>query len=238
MPDEGVRQQAASQSREDTAAVSQADGMPAASRDELLEAFLHGLGVSLDLPAGLTPALLEQVGVMLREATQGTLDLLRARAITKREVRAEATLIASRDNNPLKFSPDLAFALEQLLTPRSHGFMETRDAMQDAYADLCAHQIGMVAGMRSALTGVLVRFDPAELEARVASRSLLDRLQPSGRKTRLWELFCLHYAHLAREASDDFNALFGTAFLEAYQQQIGRLQRQRHEVQGPPARQI
>ena len=235
-PTGGIPRQAASQSGPDAEPLGQAGSMPCASRDELLEAFLRGLGVSLELSAGLTPALLEQVGVMLREATQGTLDLLKARAITRREVRAEATLIASRHNNPLKFSPDIDFALAQLLTSRSKGFMGAGEAMRDAYDDLCAHQIGMVAGMRSALAGVLARFDPVELEARVASRRLLDRLRPSGRKARLWELFGRHYAELAREASDDFNALFGKAFLEAYEQQIGRLQRQDHEVQARPAR--
>lgn len=194
---------------------------PSALDGELLDAFLRGLGVPIELPAGLTPALMEQAGLLLREATQGTLDLLKARAGIKREVRAEATMIASRDNNPLKFSPDVAFALTQLLTSRSHGFMAGREAMRDAYDDLRAHQLGLMAGMRSALAAVLVRFEPAGIEARLAHR-LLDRLQPSGRKARLWDLFGQHYAELAREATDDFNALFDKPFLEAYEQ-AGRL---------------
>lgn len=202
----------------------QPDGPPSSSERELQEALLRGLGVPLDLPAGLTPELMEQIGVMLREATQGTLDLLKARAITKRQVRAEVTMIASRDNNPLKFSPDIAFALAQLLSTHSKGFMPGSEAMRDAYDDLRAHQLGMMAGMRSALAGVLARFEPAALEARVSAHSLLDRLQPSGRKARLWDLFGQQYAELAREAADDFNALFGKAFLAAYEQQVERLQ--------------
>lgn len=202
--------------------------------DQLLAAFQRGLGVPLNLPCGLTPDLLQQVGIMLREATQGTLDLLKARAITKREVRAEATMIVSRDNNPLKFSPDIDFALAQLLTSRSRGFMGAQEAMRDAYDDLRAHQFGVMAGMRSALAGVLKRFEPAELEARVGTLSLLDKLQPSGRKARLWDLFEQHYADLSREAADDFNALFGKAFLDAYQQQV-ELMRERREQDEDPA---
>lgn len=201
---------------------------------DLQAAFLRGLGIPLDLPQGLTPELMEQVGAMLREATQGTLDLLKARAVTKREVRAEATMIASRDNNPLKFSPDLAFALGQMLTARSKGFMGASDAMRDAYDDLRAHQLGLMAGMRSALAGVLARFEPGGLEARVAAHSLLDRLQPSGRKARLWDLYEQHYAELAREASDDFNALFGKAFLDAYERQVGQLQAGDREARPDP----
>lgn len=201
---------------------------------DLLAAFQRGLGVPLKLPAGLTPELMEQVGIMLREATQGTLDLLKARAITKREVRAEATMIVCRDNNPLKFSPDIDFALSQLLTSHSKGFMGAQEAMRDAYDDLRAHQFGVMAGMRSALAGVLKRFEPAELEARVGALSLLDKLQPSGRKARLWDLFEQHYAELSREAADDFNALFGKVFLDAYQQQVD-LMRERREQGGASA---
>lgn len=208
----------------------------AAHEGDLLAAFQRGLGVPLNLSAGLTPDLMEQVGVMLRESTQGTLDLLKARAITKREVRAEATMIVSRDNNPLKFSPDIDFALAQLLTSRSRGFMGAQEAMRDAYDDLRAHQFGVMAGMRSALAGVLKRFEPAELEARVGALSLLDKLQPSGRKARLWDLFEQHYAELSREAADDFNALFGRAFLEAYQQQVDLMRARREQGEDPAGR--
>ena len=195
----------------------------AVSADLLLDAFLRGLGVALDLPAGLTPALMERIGVMLREATQGTLDLMQARALTKREVRAELTMIVSRDNNPLKFSPDLGFALTQLLTAKASGFMDAEAAMRDAYDDLRAHQFGVMAGMRAALEGVLQRFTPAEIEQRVVARGLLDNLLPGMRKARMWELFEARYAEISREAADDFQTLFGRAFLKAYDEQVERL---------------
>ncbi len=191
--------------------------------DPLRAAFLRGLGVALDLPAGLTPELMERIGVMLREATQGTLDLMQARALTKREVRAELTMIVSRDNNPLKFSPDLGFALAQLLTAKSSGFMDAEAAMRDAYDDLRAHQFGVMAGMRAALEGVLQRFTPAEIEQRMAGRGLLDNLLPGMRKARMWELFEARHAEIARQAADDFQALFGRAFLKAYDEQVERL---------------
>jgi len=193
----------------------------------LLEAFLRGLGVPVRLPAGLTPELMEQIGVVLREATQGTLDLLTARALTKREVRAEVTMIVSKGNNPLKFSPDVGFALSQLLAPQGRGFMPPEEAMRDAYDDLRAHQFGFMAGMRAALAGVLKRFEPASLEQRVAARSLLDNLLPGSRKARLWDLFEQMYGEISREAEDDFHALFGREFLRAYEEQVARLQAER-----------
>ena len=193
----------------------------------LLEAFLRGLGVPVRLPAGLTPELMEQIGVVLREATQGTLDLLTARALTKREVRAEVTMIVSKGNNPLKFSPDVGFALSQLLAPQGRGFMPPEAAMRDAYDDLRAHQFGFMAGMRAALAGVLKRFEPTALEERVVSRSVLDNILPGSRKARLWDLFEQMYGEISREAEDDFHALFGREFLRAYEEQVERLQAER-----------
>jgi FHA domain-containing protein len=203
-----------------------ASDMPA-EQGALLEAFLRGLGVPLRLPAGLTPELMEQIGVVLRESTQGTLDLLTARALTKREVRAEVTMIVSKGNNPLKFSPDVGFALAQLLVPQGRGFMPPEEAMRDAYDDLRAHQFGFMAGMRAALTGVLKRFEPAALEQRVLTRSVLDSLLPGARKARLWDLFEQMYGEISREAEDDFHALFGREFLRAYEEQVERLQAER-----------
>jgi FHA domain-containing protein len=196
---------------------------------ELLTAFLHGLGVpGLNPPGGLTPELAEHIGVMLRESVQGTVDLLVARAATKREVRAEMTMIVSKNNNPLKFSPDVNFALHQLLQPGgSKGFLPPVEAMRDAYDDLRAHQIGFIAGMRGALAGILGRFKPAELENRLSDKSFLDSVLPANRKAKLWDLYEQRYADILREAEDDFHSLFGREFLRAYEEQIDRLSNDR-----------
>lgn len=192
--------------------------------DALLRAFLDGLGMAdLALPQGLTPETMETVGRLLREATQGTLDLLLARATTKREVRADVTMIVSRDNNPLKFSPNVEVALAHLLAPRGKGFLPPSEAMRDAYDDLRSHELGFMAGMRAALTGVLRRFDPEVLEQHLSAKSVVDSLVPMNRRARLWGLYTQLYGEIAREAEDDFHALFGREFLRAYEEQIERL---------------
>ncbi|TAH48707.1 MAG: type VI secretion system-associated FHA domain protein TagH [Betaproteobacteria bacterium] len=190
----------------------------------LLHAFLKGLGMpDLALPHGLTPEAMETIGRLLREATAGTLALLLARAVTKREVRAEVTMIVSRDNNPLKFSPDVEAALAHLLAPRGKGFLPPVEAMRDAYDDLRSHELGFMAGMRAALAGVLHRFDPAVLEQRLSGKSMLDSLLPMNRRARLWDLYTELFREIASEAEDDFHALFGREFLRAYEEQVERL---------------
>lgn len=175
----------------------------------------------------VTPALMALVARLLREATGGTIDLLAARAALKREIRAEMTLIAVRENNPLKFSASVDIALSHLLGSPERGFVAGERAMREAYEDLRAHQFATLAGMRAALEGIFTRFDPAALEGRLAQRSVIDSLLPAKRKARMWELFNEMYKQLAAEASDDFHELFGKAFLEAYDQHIEQLSRER-----------
>jgi FHA domain-containing protein len=198
-----------------------------ATDEALLRAFLAGAGApDVQIPGGLTPQLMQVFGELLRTATQGTLELLVARALTKREMQAPVTMIAARENNPLKFSPTVEEAMQHLLAPRGKGFMSPPRAMKDAYDDLRAHQFGVVAGTRAALAGVLARFDPAELEKRLTQRSVIDTLLPMNRKAALWELFIKLYADIAKEAEEDFQTLFGREFLKAYQAQIAKLERQ------------
>jgi FHA domain-containing protein len=191
----------------------------------LLAAFREGLATpSLQLDA-LTPELMRLIGQLLHEAASGTVDLLVARAALKQELRAQATMIVARENNPLKFSPSAEAALTHLLAPPTRGFMPAAPAMRDAYQDLRAHQYGFVAGMRAALEGVLERFDPALLEGRLTQPSALQALLPGSRKARLWELFSDLYAQIRTEAADDFHAVFGKAFLKAYEEHIDQLHR-------------
>ena len=42
---------------------------------------------------------------------------------------------------------------------------------------------------------------------------------PAARKARYWDSFCQVYGDIAREAEDDFQAVFGREFAKAYQAQ-------------------
>ncbi|AKJ28886.1 hypothetical protein AAW51_2195 [Caldimonas brevitalea] len=196
------------------------------SVDALMSAFCEGLGSPVNLPDGVTEEFMFRMGGLVREAVQGTVDLLRARAVTKREVKASATMIMERNNNPLKFSPDAKTAMLYLVSGRLNpAFMPPITAMRDAYYDLRSHQFGFMAGTKAALEGVLERFEPQRLEGRLSTRGLVESLIPAARKARLWDLFTELYKEIAREAEDDFHALFGQAFLKAYEEHVEALRR-------------
>ncbi|MFL6661560.1 MAG: type VI secretion system-associated FHA domain protein TagH, partial [Rhizobacter sp.] len=191
--------------------------------DALLRAFLDGLGMPNLTLGALDEERMRLVGLLLREATRGAIELLVARASLKREMRAQVTMIVAKENNPLKFSPSVEVALQHLLGAPVAGFMPPADALRDAFDDLRAHQLGVMAGMRAALEGVLRRFDPAVLEGRIEKRSALADLLPGSRKARLWELYQQLFSQLSEEAADEFHELFGKAFLRAYDAQIAQL---------------
>jgi len=194
----------------------------------LWAAFCDGARIRLDPPQGLNPELMRVIGSVLRTAVEGSLQLMSVRAATKHELRAEVTVIQSRNNNPLKFSPDAQSALEQLLQPPLRGFLAGPAAMSDAMHDLIGHAIGTMAGTRAALEGVLRRFAPGELEGKLSAKSMLDSVLPINRKAKLWELYLQHFEAIRDEAQDDFHALFGKAFLAAYEQQLERLEREKN----------
>ncbi|WP_018609147.1 type VI secretion system-associated FHA domain protein TagH [Uliginosibacterium gangwonense] len=191
----------------------------------LLEAFLKGLNVpGLNVAGGMTPALMEQIGVSFGEAVRGTVQLLMTRAAMKRNVHAVATVVVSRNNNPLKLCPDANFALSQMFAPQApERFMGPVESMQDAYDDIKAHQLGVVAGMHAALDGLLARFQPQALENNLSAKSLFDSVMPANRKAKLWDAYEQHFEQISSEAEEDFHALFGEEFLRAYEEQVERL---------------
>jgi FHA domain-containing protein len=190
----------------------------ATSHAELERAFAEGLRVgNLEIPGGLTPDFMESLGQLLREVTQGTIDLLRIRAEAKSRVHADLTMIGSREINPLKAAWDAEVALQHLLAPQRADMLEPLRAMKEACDDLRLHDRGLVAGIQAALSGLLQRFDPAALEQRLGSSSRFESMMPGGGKARRWDMLVELYGDISVEAEQDFWALFDKEFLKAYQ---------------------
>ena len=190
-----------------------------------LLAFFEGAGLP---PKDLTPAqadgLLRDCGAILRAAVDGLMMLLLARAGMRKEFEAEEhTMVAVRDNNPLKLMRDPREALDYLFDPaeRTDGLLDPVQAVGDACEDLRSHEIALMAGMRAAILGVLARFDPPAIER--AFDKDAKGFSLASRKARLWDAFVAQQDKLAREAQEDFNKAFGREFMAAYQAELRRL---------------
>ncbi|MCZ2135953.1 MAG: FHA domain-containing protein [Burkholderiales bacterium] len=166
---------------------------------------------------GLTVELAERIGVLLRHAVQGTMDLLAVRQVTQREAHLGTTLPNEQSNNPLAFLPNADAAMIQLLTAQLPGFMHATRVMPDAFADLLAHDAGVMAGMRATLNEMLVRLDPRQVDAVLAASdgSALP-IVASATKARWWDAQSTRVASLLSAADEDFQQAWGATFARAY----------------------
>ena len=199
----------------------------AAADDPVIQALMRGLGLSELNTKRSAEEIAELAGAMLREATAGTMGVLMGRAMTKRESRLDMTMISAAANNPLKFFPDADSALTQMINGTMPGYMQPARAFANAFDDLKAHELAIMAGMRAALEGVLARFDPAAIEARLQVPTVMDKMLAANRKAKMWDRMVELYTQMASEADSDFHRLFGEAFGQAYEEQVARLRQAR-----------
>ena len=190
---------------------------------EPLAAFFAGLDTGDPGQVKDPDALLHDAGALLRVLTAGLTDTMMTRASFKSELRLGVTTIRRTENNPFKFSVSPEEALERLLLRPNPGYLAPRDAAREAFEDIQAHEMAMIAGLRAALRALLARFEPSALEARLQAASGLDKLLPMARKSRYWDQFTLTYGQVAADATEDFMQLFGEAFARAYEDQVLRL---------------
>ncbi|WP_413185488.1 type VI secretion system-associated FHA domain protein TagH [Paraburkholderia sacchari] len=188
------------------------------SADALLSAFLRGAGLDKATCDWQTEQL-HTAGQLLALFANGTVELLSSRSILKREVKADMTVLLDRENNPLKLLPDGSAALRQMFGLPFPGFMTPPSAVEDAFHDLQAHQIAMVAGMRAALNDVLLRFSPERLAAR-DTPGRYEAFLPVLRKLRLWNRYERLHHETMLAVEDDFSAVFGRSFLRAYDEEV------------------
>jgi type VI secretion system FHA domain protein len=191
------------------------------SSNELLQAFLNGAGLpDLSLSSGLTPELMETLGKLVATSVKGTMDLISQRALVKREVNAELTMVVLRKNNPLKFFPDSQTVLTQMLRKKMPGFMTPVEAMDDAFLDLRAHQLAVVAGVKAAMEATLKKLQPTSIANNIRPPTLLDYLNPARRKAAMWDHFSEIFDSISIESKDALLSLFDKEFLAAYENEI------------------
>jgi type VI secretion system FHA domain protein len=197
-------------------------GAPTADGARLLAAFLEGAGVA-GLALGPDPErAMREAGAVFRALVEGIRQVLISRASIKNELRVEQTMLRAKDNNALKFSVTAEDAIAALLQPSRPGYKLPLDATTEAFDDVRSHEMAVMAGVQTALMGLLRRFEPAALEKRLEP-GLISNILPSARKARTWELFCATYNTIATEAQEDFHSVFGREFARAYDAQMQKL---------------
>lgn len=190
----------------------------------LAAAFARGCGLQSAQLGALDATTMEVLGGLFQSLVAGTLQLVHARSSTKHELRAHMTIIATSGNNPLKFAPDAQAAMLQLVGRGLPGFMPPVEAVRDAFADLSAHQVGLLAASRSAMYAMAGRLAPEHIQQRTGGPRGFSGLLPSAHKAQLWDAYVAAHAQLLGEAREEFDAAFQGAFVDAYEGEVRRVQ--------------
>jgi type VI secretion system FHA domain protein len=132
------------------------------------------------------------------------------------------TTLKPLDNNPLKFSVDANDALSNLFGKRTASYQSPVNAFRDAFEDVKAHQMAMMAGMRAAFTELMTRFDPDKLQEAFDRGQKRSAIFGVINKTKYWDLYRDMYASLGDDDAT-FRRLFGDEFAQAYEEQMQRL---------------
>lgn len=192
----------------------------------LQAALLQGAGLPPDArwPV-VTPMSMQQLGRLLRASVDGVLALLQGRATVKDGMGMEGTRIAQHQNNPLKFVPDAQAALEHLLGLHpARGYLAPAEAVADAHQDLQMHHLAVMAGMRAAVLELFDRLGPDAVVSEQADLPFWQRLWPGQRDAALWRRHVQRHQQLRLSLDEDFAAVFGQQFRQAYQAQTRQRQ--------------
>jgi type VI secretion system protein ImpI len=189
-----------------------------------LENLLRGAGLDPG-QTQLSQEVAGQLGEVLRIVVEGTMQVLQARNQIRKEFRMATTQVAQKNNNPLKFSADVADALHKLLIQRSPAYLDTVNSFTDAFDDIRVHQFAMLASLRVAFDYMLSQFDPEVLQAQFARQAGRGSVLGIGGKPKPWEAYVARFGELTGDRDFAFRRLFGEEFGKAYEQNLEQQKR-------------
>ncbi|WKE65749.1 type VI secretion system-associated FHA domain protein TagH [Gallaecimonas kandeliae] len=181
--------------------------------DALFEALVEGMGMAQQFKdKAPDPALMRDLGNLTRVLLERLLDLLHMRAEQKQKLRVQQTTFRRQENNPLKFSATAQDAIESLLLRPHNSFLGPDAAVDEAFADIQAHERALLAGVERVV---------AELLGGEAGQGAdtLDKLPVIG-KARAFDRWQQQRQHLLSEYGESDRMLRSDTFVEAYEAAI------------------
>lgn len=183
-------------------------------------AFLAACGLSpADVGAADLTTLMDRAGRMLAHSVAGLHGILSARQLAKQEFGLERTMIERSGNNPLKFTLDAKEAMHTLLCVEIPGFIRGDAAVEQAFSDIRAHEVAMLAALQEALRSVCDRLSPASVERTVGQAGWH---WPGTRKARGWDEYRRTFDDVVSGLENDALRIFGADFARAYRAETSR----------------
>lgn len=200
------------------APVSDPSRTTSAAHDDVLQRLARGLGVPVETIAWRDAGdLAEELGQLVRLASENVKQLLAARAEAKRVARTtNQTMIQALDNNPLKFAPTVDDAMRIMLGRPSGGYLDSRRAFEASFRDLKVHQVKTFSAMQHAARLLLDDLAPEAIAGADEGDRGLGGLLGS-RKARLWDVYASRWNAVASAQEDGMAGAFTILFAECYE---------------------
>ena len=198
---------------------------PAPDRDPsgtlAFTAFAAGAGIAAaDMPKDPL-AVLGSLGAAFRAFVGGLRRVMIARAAIKGEFRIDQTMIQAIGNNPLKFSADDQDAMTALMGVGRRIDMSPERAVREAMRDIRLHELAMATAMQQAVRDLIAGLAPERIADRGATGPF--GFLPGRRAARQWEAYRSLHRATAQALTDDFDNLFGTSFMRAYERAMSEI---------------
>ncbi len=162
------------------------------------------------------------VGELMREVVEGMMQVLRSRTSIKNEFRMNVTTIQPVENNPLKFSVGVDEALENMFIKKTNAYKKPVDAFREGFQEIGEHQVAMIAGIRFGFERMVERFNPENLE-RNFNKHGKGGVIPGMQKVKYWNNYREYYSGFLDNMESSFQHLFGSDFVNAYEDQLRKL---------------
>lgn len=189
-----------------------------------LSSFFRGLGVDPAVVGVLSEGEIEAIGHLVRALVLGVLELHTSATGVKQQLRAEdRTMVAVKDNNPLKSDWPQETVLRYMFGGRSAGvgFVNPERAVREVLVELIAHNGASGSAARAALESTLREFAPDALKAR-----LLGEGTKLFEGTRAWDAYVKYYQEQAKDMPRWAQRLLDKYFAEAYLRESLRIRRE------------
>lgn len=175
------------------------------------------------LPAKSVGDLIERLDQILSVMLTCLSDAIKGRREFQHEFEVEATQILSWRPNMLKLAEgaeEIGRSLLDWRKDRSKDLISSE--LKEVFTDLALHQMGLMAGFKECLRGLLQQLDPASFEAKGRLGNLT--IGPFKIKTRFppfvnlkaWKYFKERYQELLEQEVKTFETILGPCFAKGY----------------------
>ncbi len=195
-----------------------------------LYSFFRGAGLApRDIGDEEAVMMLYRLGTLTKELMTGLTDALRYRGEIKNKLRIPTTAIQPMCNNPIKFSAGVEEALNNLISEPASGYLNAVEATREAFQDIENHQEAMRAAMLIAVSDLLERFDPDELEQSFEQGPKSSSFMGSSNKRRYWDSYAEAYEALATRAPGQLPNSFMDELSQAYEEESARIKAEQRQ---------